>query len=543
MPIPKNVTFVTFDVYGTLIDWETGIYEAFAKEAERDGFEIDRAVLLPLFHEISREIEGGSYELYAEVLRRTAIEVAKRIELAAGALALGLPARLGAALDALQGDQHRSCRSSPRSTSSACCPTSTTSCSGQTRRHIPTDFDLVVTAQQVRSYKPDPAHFTECARRMGGKRGWVHVAASHYHDVAPCVKAARAGDLGQPQQRDARLLPEQAHRGGSQPHEAAKLLGVSCSRSGARCGSSRCIPTCIVATSAIWQTNCVIVRSGCARGEGGRRGGVWRPASLAGGQASETFVIDSPVLPGRARRPAGADRAGRVSRPRAGCSPRTATGTTCSGGSRSRVSRWAAPRAPLQRMQASPGEAQRELRELRRGALIERPRPLALGAVQALPVPGRCGIGERELRAAPRRRPHRGRDGGADSVGAVLVCRRLPLAGRAAAARPPAARPRPMLATLARSAPARRNAPSRSCPATGGVLRFRARLPRSLEEDPGPSCRTSVRLRRYSAETIVAIGAPAWIGAPSLIGSSAIVPALCAVISFSIFIASMMHSS
>src|ERR1017187_911007 len=77
VPIPKNVTFVTFDVYGTLIDWETGIYEAFAKEAERDGFEIDRAVLIPLFNEISREIEGGSYELYAEVLRRTAIEVAK----------------------------------------------------------------------------------------------------------------------------------------------------------------------------------------------------------------------------------------------------------------------------------------------------------------------------------------------------------------------------------------------------------------------------------------------------------------------------------
>jgi 2-haloacid dehalogenase len=80
MPIPKNVTFVTFDVYGTLIDWETGIYEAFAKEAERDGFEIDRRVLIPLFHEISREIEGGSYELYAEVLRRTAIEIAKRME-------------------------------------------------------------------------------------------------------------------------------------------------------------------------------------------------------------------------------------------------------------------------------------------------------------------------------------------------------------------------------------------------------------------------------------------------------------------------------
>ena len=80
MPIPKNITFVTFDVYGTLIDWETGIYDAFAKEAARDGVEIDRSVLIPMFHEISREIEGGSYELYAEVLRRTAIEIAKRLE-------------------------------------------------------------------------------------------------------------------------------------------------------------------------------------------------------------------------------------------------------------------------------------------------------------------------------------------------------------------------------------------------------------------------------------------------------------------------------
>ena len=30
MAIPKTVTFVTFDVYGTLIDWETGVYDAFA---------------------------------------------------------------------------------------------------------------------------------------------------------------------------------------------------------------------------------------------------------------------------------------------------------------------------------------------------------------------------------------------------------------------------------------------------------------------------------------------------------------------------------
>ena len=60
---------------------------------------------------------------------------------------------------------------------------------GQTRRHLPTDFDLVVTAQQVRSYKPDPAHFKEAERRIGTKKGWVHVASSYYYDVEPCIKA------------------------------------------------------------------------------------------------------------------------------------------------------------------------------------------------------------------------------------------------------------------------------------------------------------------------------------------------------------------
>src|ERR1700719_3199751 len=188
MPIPKHVSFVTFDVYGTLIDWETGIYDAFAAEAARDDFEIDRATLMPLFHEISRKIEGGSYELYAEVLRRTAIEIAKRTGWPLE------PSRSGFLPDSVQ-------RWTPfRETNAQLAKLAKKyrlgllsniddKLLGQTRRHITSDFDLVVTAQQVRSYKPEPAHFTECARRIGGKRGWVHVAASHYHDVVPCVKA------------------------------------------------------------------------------------------------------------------------------------------------------------------------------------------------------------------------------------------------------------------------------------------------------------------------------------------------------------------
>lgn len=226
MPIPKNVTFVTFDVYGTLIDRDTGIYEAFAAEAARDGVEIDRAELLALVREIVREIEGGSYELYAEVLRRTAIEVAKRLNWPLE------PSRSGFLPESVQ--RWKPFReTNPQLTKLAkkyklgLLSNIDDKLLGQTRRHIPIDFDLVVTAQQVRSYKPDPAHFTECARRMGGKRGWVHVAASHYHDVVPCLKARvpviwvnrTKQTLDSSQRKPTAEVPNL--------REAAKLLGVT----------------------------------------------------------------------------------------------------------------------------------------------------------------------------------------------------------------------------------------------------------------------------------------------------------------------------
>src|SRR5436190_9248389 len=79
MPLPKDIRFISFDCYGSLIDWETGAYEAFQKEADRDGFTIDKARCQELFVSIQQEIMSGSYELYAEVLRRTAVRVAQEL--------------------------------------------------------------------------------------------------------------------------------------------------------------------------------------------------------------------------------------------------------------------------------------------------------------------------------------------------------------------------------------------------------------------------------------------------------------------------------
>ncbi|MDQ3850223.1 MAG: HAD hydrolase-like protein [Actinomycetota bacterium] len=225
MALPKQVTFVTFDVYGTLIDWEQGIVEAFQKEASRDGFTIDPDELIANFHEIEREIEGGSYELYAEVLRRTAVEISRR---------LGWPlepSRSGFLPDSVQRWMPFKETNAQLSKFSKKFKTGLISnvddkLLGQTRRHIPCDFDLVVTAQQVRSYKPDMAHFTECARRIGSKKGWVHVSASYYHDVEPCVK--NKIPVIWVNRRRAQLEPGQKKPTAEVKNllEAAKLLGA-----------------------------------------------------------------------------------------------------------------------------------------------------------------------------------------------------------------------------------------------------------------------------------------------------------------------------
>jgi 2-haloacid dehalogenase len=187
MALPSGIQWITFDVYGTLIDWEKGVADAFEKEAARDGFTIDRDQVIALFHEVSREVESGSYELYAEVLRRTALEIAKRIDWPLES------SRSGFLPDSVQ--RWPAFKETPAQLNKfkkkfnvGLISNVDDKLLGQTRRHIPIDYDLVVTAQQVRSYKPDPAHFKEGARRIGGKKGWVHIASSLYHDVEPCLK-------------------------------------------------------------------------------------------------------------------------------------------------------------------------------------------------------------------------------------------------------------------------------------------------------------------------------------------------------------------
>ena len=70
--------FVTFDCYGTLIDWERGIGDAFVRAAAREGRALEPRSVLAAYAAIEPEIEAGPYRSYRDTLRLTASRVAGR---------------------------------------------------------------------------------------------------------------------------------------------------------------------------------------------------------------------------------------------------------------------------------------------------------------------------------------------------------------------------------------------------------------------------------------------------------------------------------
>jgi len=175
---------ITFDCYGTLIDWENGISTAFAAAAAADGRHLDRTQILKAYAEIEPSIEAETYRCYRDVLTETAQRVAARTSWPlsrehAVFLADSLPswpafADTNQALERLVAAGY----------SLGILSNVDDDLLAGTRRHFTVTFDLIVTAQQVGSYKPVHRHFTEARQRIGGKR-WLHAAQSYFHDVIP----------------------------------------------------------------------------------------------------------------------------------------------------------------------------------------------------------------------------------------------------------------------------------------------------------------------------------------------------------------------
>lgn len=183
--------YVTFDCYGTLVDWRTGIADAFVSAAHAAGIEIDAVAALDAYMKLEPDVQADDYRPYRHVLREAARRVAAslgwRIDRDAADF---LPQSLADwpvfpdTRRALLRLKDAGCRLGILSNVDR-------DLLRGTLDRLRIEFDLLVTAEDVRAYKPAHAHFVE-ARHVVAGGSWLHAAQSYFHDVVP------ARELGVP---------------------------------------------------------------------------------------------------------------------------------------------------------------------------------------------------------------------------------------------------------------------------------------------------------------------------------------------------------
>ncbi len=189
MPVPMlNFTrfqILTFDCYGTLIDWEAGIFSALRPILASHGKTISDSELLNMYAELESEAEQGTFRPYREVLQSVVRRFGERL----GFKPTESQTRL--LPDSLSGwlpwpDTVAALRKLKSRYRLAIISNVDDDLFVATGRRLEVAFDHVITAQQARAYKPSPEIFMLAARRIGVARArWLHVAQSIYHDVIP----------------------------------------------------------------------------------------------------------------------------------------------------------------------------------------------------------------------------------------------------------------------------------------------------------------------------------------------------------------------
>jgi len=176
---------LTFDCYGTLIDWEAGIFSALRPILSAHGKTTSDASLLELYAELEAQAEQGDFQPYREVLQSVVRGIGARLGFKP------TPAEIRSLSDSVPAwptfsDTVLALRALSSRYRLAIISNIDDDLFTATLPKLGVSFAQVVTAQQARAYKPSLSIFELAGARLGTDRAqWLHVGQSIYHDVIP----------------------------------------------------------------------------------------------------------------------------------------------------------------------------------------------------------------------------------------------------------------------------------------------------------------------------------------------------------------------
>ena len=181
----SRFTTISFDCYGTLIDWESGILPVLRAVLANHGQSLPDAAILELYGEFEAEAESGPYRSYREVLESVVRAFAERFHFQASS----------SEIHSLHESVHAwlpfpetvpALRELQRRYKLTVISNIDDDLFAETRKHLGVEFDGVITAEQARSYKPSLDNFRLALRKLAlSPDRLLHAAQSVYHDVVP----------------------------------------------------------------------------------------------------------------------------------------------------------------------------------------------------------------------------------------------------------------------------------------------------------------------------------------------------------------------
>ena len=181
----SRVRLITFDCYGTLIDWESGMLGVLRPVLSSHGLDIPDSDILRLYGEIEADEEAGGYREYKEILRAVIRGFGKRLGFTpTSAEQQWLP-------DSLSGwkpfpDSVTALKRLKSQFNLGVISNIDDDLFSATAPSLEVEFDHVITAGQARAYKPSLEIFRLAQRVTGvAPEHWIHAGQSVYHDVIP----------------------------------------------------------------------------------------------------------------------------------------------------------------------------------------------------------------------------------------------------------------------------------------------------------------------------------------------------------------------